>query len=113
MVERVLGKDEVTGSSPVIGSRDLKHYVYVLRSLRAGRHYIGKTSDAERRLEEHNTKTGRWTSAFKPWALIACEEYEDRKAARAREAFLKSRAGIAERKRLCGKGAEAGPLPAR
>jgi putative endonuclease len=100
LVERVLGKDEVTSSILVNGSRVLKHFVYVLRSIPSGRHYIGRTSDPVRRLNEHNTKKGRWTSAFQPWELIALEEFEDAKGASARESFLKSWAGIAERRRL-------------
>ena len=75
----------------------MKYYVYVLRSIPTGRQYAGVTSGLQRRLTEHNTKTGRWTSAFKPWELIAFEEFEDRKAAFGREAFLKSREGIPER----------------
>ena len=67
LAERVLGKDEVTSSILVNGSRVLKHFVYVLRSIPSGRHYIGKTSDPVRRLNEHNTKKGRWTSGFQPW----------------------------------------------
>ena len=102
LVERVLGKDEVTGSIPVNGSRVLQYFVYVLRSIPTGRHYIGSTADVARRLDEHNTKSGRWTSAFKPWEVLAVEGYEFRKQARRREAYLKSRAGIGERRRLYG-----------
>ncbi|MGA3075524.1 MAG: GIY-YIG nuclease family protein [Bryobacteraceae bacterium] len=68
-------------------------------SIPSGRHYIGKTADPVRRLNEHNTKKGRWTSAFQPWELIALEEFEDAKGASARESFLKSWAGITERRR--------------
>jgi putative endonuclease len=96
LVERVLGKDEVTGSSPVNGSR-LKWFVYVLRSIPSGRRYIGMSSDVQKRLGEHNTKSGRWTSSFKPWEIIGTEEFETRGEATKREAFLKSRAGIAVR----------------
>ena len=78
----------------------MKHYVYVLRSIPAGRHYIGSTADVARRLDEHNTRNGRWTSPFKPWAVVAAEEYESRKEALSREAYLKSRAGIGEHLRL-------------
>ncbi len=78
----------------------LKHYVYVLRSIPTGRHYIGSTAAVARRLDEHNTRNGRWTSPFKPWVLVATEEYESRKEARGREAYLKSRPGIGERLRL-------------
>ena len=111
LVERVLGKDEVTSSilvngSRVLqlggldGSRILKWFVYVLRSIPTGRHYIGMTSDVQRRLHEHNTKTGRWTSSFQPWKLVAIEPFQTRGEAAVRERFLKSRAGIGERQRL-------------
>jgi putative endonuclease len=106
LVERVLGKDEVTGSIPVNGSSILKHYVYVLRSISTGRHYIGSTADVARRLDEHNTRNGRWTSTHKPWALVTVEEFETRSEARSREAHLKSRAGIADRLRLFGRSQE-------
>jgi predicted GIY-YIG superfamily endonuclease len=62
------------------------------------------TSDVERRLHEHNTKKGHWTSSFQPWEIIALEEFGCRKDASAREAFLKSRAGIGERQRLFDRG---------
>jgi putative endonuclease len=100
LVEHVLGKDGVTGSIPVVGSRFLKWYLYVLGSVPTGKHYIGIASDVEKRLVEHNTKSGRWTSAFKPWKLLGAEEHADRSAAAQRERFLKSRAGIEARKEL-------------
>jgi putative endonuclease len=78
----------------------MKYFVYVLRSVPTGRHYIGVTADPERRLAEHNTKSKRWTSAFKPWELVLTEEYKDCRSACAREAFLKSRQGIPERREL-------------
>ena len=72
----------------------------MLRSIPTGRHYIGMTSDVERRLNEHNTKKGRWTSNFQPWEVVALERFPTRSEAVHREAFLKSRAGIADRQRL-------------
>jgi putative endonuclease len=78
----------------------LKWYLYVLHSIPSGKHYIGITADVEKRLNEHNTKTGRWTSAFRPWEVLGAEEYPDRPAAARRERFLKSRAGIEARKEL-------------
>jgi putative endonuclease len=86
----------------VNGSSFLKWFVYVLRSIPAGRHYIGMSSDVDRRLHEHNTKKGRWTSSFQPWEVIALEEFGSRGEAARRESFLKSRAGITERQRLFG-----------
>ena len=74
--------------------------MYVLRSIPTGRHYIGMSSDVQKRLHEHNTKTGRWTSSFKPWELVTTEAFASREEAGARERFLKSRAGMMERQRL-------------
>jgi putative endonuclease len=99
LVERVLGKDEVTSSILVNGS-SLKWYVYVLRSIPTGRHYIGIAADVNKRLHEHNTKTGRWTSSFKPWELLGVEEFGTRGEAMKREVLLKSRAGIVARQEL-------------
>jgi putative endonuclease len=78
----------------------LKYFLYVLRSVPTGKHYIGIAADVAKRLHEHNTKNGRWTSSYKPWELIAVEEYPDRPAASRRERFLKSREGISARKGL-------------
>jgi len=77
----------------------LKCFVYVLRSVPTGRFYTGVTGNLERRLREHNSKNGRWTSAGKPWVLLGFEEYLDRRAALARESFLKSWQGKDQRLR--------------
>ena len=78
----------------------MSFYLYVLSSVPTGRYYIGITADVGRRLHEHNSKMGRWTSRFRPWELIGIEQYPNRKAAYARERLLKSRAGIQERGEL-------------
>ena len=102
MAERPLRK--VTSSILVNGSRVLKYFLYALRSIPTGKHYLGIAADVERRLYEHNTKTGRWMSSYKPWELVAVEEYLDRASASQRERFLKSRAGMVARKELYGEG---------
>ena len=100
LVERVLGKDEVTSSILVNGSRVLKYFLYVLHSVPTGKYYIGIAAGVEHRLAEHNTRSGRWTSSYKPWELLGAEEYPDRAAAARRERFLKSRSGIKVRTEL-------------
>lgn len=70
-------------------------YVYVLRSLKNGYHYIGQTSNLERRLEEHN---GGLTKAIRfqlPFILEYQEEYPTRLEAIRRERFLKTGQGRA------------------
>ena len=75
MVERVLGKDEVTGSIPVPGSRcvssvELEWVVYVLRSAKDSGFYVGMTSNLERRVKEHSAGQNRSTKSRAPFEVI-------------------------------------------
>jgi len=69
--------------------------VYVLRSLRNGRHYVGFTSrPLEQRLEEHNRGHPKgWSSRNGPFEAVYQEKYDGESEARARERFLKSGRG--------------------
>jgi predicted GIY-YIG superfamily endonuclease len=84
----------------------LKFWLYVLRSVPTGKHYFGIAANVAKRLEEHNSKNGRWTSSYKPWELVATEEFSDRASAARQERFLKSRAGIQARRELVEKHGE-------
>lgn len=68
-------------------------YVYVLKSTTAKKHYIGQTSDLQKRLQEHNSGESKYTSAYIPWELVYSEEYETRSEAMKREKYLKSYPG--------------------
>ena len=69
--------------------------VYVLGSLRNGRHYTGFTSRLlSERLEEHNRGYPRgWSSRNRPFKLVYKEVCASESEARARERFLKSGRG--------------------
>ena len=68
--------------------------VYVLKSSRNNKRYIGSTSKlASDRLNEHNQGSNRWTRQNSPFKLIYTEEYETVTEARKRENFLKSGQG--------------------
>ncbi len=76
--------------------------VYVLRSQKDGKRYIGYTSDLRRRLAEHNageTKSTRWR---RPFDVVYTEMFEEKTEAQRREKFFKSGAGRKELKRLLG-----------
>jgi len=66
------------------------YFVYVLKSGRGGRLYIGFTDDIERRPKEHNEGKSLATRPFRPYKLIFYEAFLERKDAEAREKFLKS-----------------------
>ncbi len=69
--------------------------VYVLLSLRNGRHYIGFTSrPLEKRLEEHNRGYPKgWSSRNRPFEVVYEEAHDSVREARVRERFLKSGRG--------------------
>lgn len=68
--------------------------VYVLRSLKSGKRYVGSTSKpADVRLEEHHSGTNYWTRMHRPFKIIRTEQYKNGTEARQRERFLKSGQG--------------------
>lgn len=68
--------------------------VYVLKSQRNGKRYVGQTSkESLARLHEHNTGSNPWTRANKPFKIVYAENYEMKKEAIQREKFLKSGQG--------------------
>jgi len=69
-------------------------FVYILRSLKNGKRYIGSTrKNPVERLKEHNEGMSRFTKGNKPFILIRQEEYATITEARQRENFLKSGVG--------------------
>ncbi len=75
-------------------------YVYILRSLNdPDRHYVGVTTDPDRRLEEHNSGKSIHTNKFMPWKLSVCIGVADPEKARRFERYLKSGSGRAFAKR--------------
>ena len=68
--------------------------VYVLKSKKNGKRYVGYTSkEAEVRLHEHNTGSNKFTRQNKPFYLLYTEAYINKTEAIRREKFLKSGQG--------------------
>jgi len=53
-------------------------FVYVLRSEKDGRFYVGMTANVERRLAEHNAGRAKSTKGYCPWKLFFFESFENR-----------------------------------
>jgi putative endonuclease len=69
-------------------------YIYVLRSEKNQKRYIGSTSKLpEQRSQEHNSGTNNFTRQNKPWKLIYQESFTTKSEALKRENFLKSGQG--------------------
>ena len=74
-------------------------FVYIIRSKQNLRHYIGCTSNLNRRIGEHNRGYNKSTKFYIPWELVYVEEFETQKDAFSREHKIKSyRGGNAFRK---------------
>ena len=68
--------------------------VYVLRSLKHQKRYVGLTGkSADERLHEHLSGTNQWTRQNGPFVLIHTEPFVDKSSAQKRERFLKSGQG--------------------
>lgn len=64
-------------------------YVYVLKSMKDQKLYIGQTNDLKRRFEEHNNGLSTSTKHRRPFKLVYYEAYLARKDAVIREMKLK------------------------
>ena len=65
-------------------------YVYILKSLKNGKYYVGSTDNLERRIFEHNSGKSKYTRLSKPFELVFSQEFETLVLARKVEFKLKS-----------------------
>ncbi|MBN2307113.1 GIY-YIG nuclease family protein [Candidatus Peregrinibacteria bacterium] len=78
----------------------MKYIVYIIRSKKTGKRYIGYTQDIDERLRRHNTGTSAYTKREKPWELIYSEEMTSKSEALKREKEIKSFKGGGSLKNL-------------
>ncbi|MDD5625591.1 MAG: GIY-YIG nuclease family protein [Patescibacteria group bacterium] len=64
--------------------------IYILKSLKFGKYYIGSCEDITTRLKQHNTGKTKSTKRFMPWELVYKESFNTRSEAVKREQQLKS-----------------------
>lgn len=69
------------------------HYVYVLKSLRDERLYVGRTDDLRERMKEHNAGKTWTTKRMLPIKLIFYEAFLDKEDAIRRERYFKTSKG--------------------
>ena len=63
--------------------------VYILKSIKNGRFYIGSTNNLERRIREHFSGRSKYTSEVLPLILVFSQRYESLLKARRVECWLK------------------------
>ena len=89
----------------------MKHFVYILKSLSTGRHYIGTTITVERRLGEHNRGKDRSVRGRGPYEVVRVEPFESRQEAIVRERQIKSYKGGEAFHRLMASPSSSPPRP--
>jgi putative endonuclease len=68
----------------------MAHYVYILKSLKDNKYYIGETANVEARSLFHNTGKQRSTKNRIPFVIVLVEVFETRGDAMKREKEIKS-----------------------
>jgi putative endonuclease len=66
-------------------------FVYILKSKKNGKYYVGSTHHLENRLKEHNSEKVRSTKGLIPLEIIYTESYATNTEARKRENCIKKR----------------------
>lgn len=69
------------------------YYVYVLRSLKDNKFYIGYTADLKKRFKEHQEGDVTSTKSRSPFELIFYEAYRNKYDAIRREKYFKTSKG--------------------
>ena len=67
--------------------------VYILKSKKCGKFYIGCTNNLQRRLQEHNSGYNKSTYLHLPWEIVCTEAYSNSTVAFEREKKIKSYKG--------------------
>lgn len=65
------------------------YYVYILKSKKDSKLYLGFTNDLKRRLKEHNDGLSQATKLRKPFELVYYESFKSKTDAMRREKGLK------------------------
>lgn len=76
------------------------YWVYILKSLKDQKNYVGQTNNLEHRFTQHNSGKVRTTKHRTPLILIYKEKFRSREGAIKREKFLKTHKGYNYLKRL-------------
>jgi putative endonuclease len=69
----------------------LYYYVYILKSLKTGRYYVGQTSNLTQRLQQHNSPEAGHTLKEQPWELAWSCTVSSRQEAMQLERKIKKR----------------------
>ena len=67
----------------------MRHFTYILKSLKDGRRYIGSTSNLLKRVAAHNAGLTLATKNRRPFEILCVKEFDSYDEARKYELYLK------------------------
>ena len=65
------------------------YFVYILKSEKLNKYYIGSSSDPDKRILGHNSGKAIFTRKGIPWTLVYSEQFKSKKEALEREKYIK------------------------
>jgi putative endonuclease len=65
------------------------YFLYILKSEKLEKYYVGISQNPELRLQYHNTIEKGFTSRYRPWKLVFKQEFESRNVAQQKENMIK------------------------
>lgn len=68
----------------------MAYYLYVLKSQKTDKFYIGISNNPQRRLEFHNSIEKGFTARYRPWEIAFIKEFLDKPEALKAEKRVKS-----------------------
>ena len=72
---------------------NIMHRMYVLKSEKTGKYYIGCTNDLKKRIVQHNKGETESTKRDMPWKIVCYKNFNDQKQAYECEKLVKSYKG--------------------
>ena len=76
------------------------YFVYILKSLKDCKYYIGQTDNLSDRVKKHNAGQVKSTKSRRPFVVVKEEKFDTRGEARKRENYLKKLKGGNEFKKI-------------
>ena len=67
----------------------MPYFVYILKSEKTNKYYIGYTADLQKRVEKHNLGGTKSTKSGLPWTVVYYEVYDNKSQAIKREFEIK------------------------
>ena len=67
----------------------MEYHLYILRSIKVCKYYVGISKNPQRRLEYHNTIEKRFTSRYRPWEVVFTNKFKTKAEAMAAEKKVK------------------------